>query len=139
MITGINHITLAIGSMEKSWDFYTQILGFRPVARWSTGGYLLAGDLWVALIVDEHARETTPPEYTHIAFTVDPDNFDTVSHRVRSSGARIWQDNRSEGASLYFVDPDGHKLEIHASDLKSRIETAQSQPWGDIQFFDPSI
>ncbi|WP_159065009.1 hypothetical protein [Thaumasiovibrio subtropicus] len=29
--------------------------------------------------------------------------------------------NRSEGQSLYLLDPDGHKLELHVGDLNSRL------------------
>jgi len=40
----------------------------------------------------------------------------------------FWQRNHSEGDSLYFLDPDGHKLEIHASDLNARIRSLRSVP-----------
>lgn len=32
--------------------------------------------------------------------------------RVISFGAEVWKENKSEGQSLYILDPDGHKLEI---------------------------
>lgn len=70
MITGINHITLAIRDTKEAFVFYTEVLGFRPVARWPTGAYLLAGDLWIVLCEDEAARSQVLPEYTHVAFTV---------------------------------------------------------------------
>ncbi|GHL45122.1 hypothetical protein ECZU28_51170 [Escherichia coli] len=31
---------------------------------------------------------------------------------LAQAGAEVWKDNRSEGASYYFLDPDGHKLEL---------------------------
>jgi catechol 2,3-dioxygenase-like lactoylglutathione lyase family enzyme len=135
MIQGINHITLSIRDVEESFAFYVQVLGFSPVARWPTGAYLLAGETWLALVLDEHVRESALPEYTHVAFTVSDEDWEHLSQRIKQSGAEIWQDNWTEGASLYFVDPNGHKLEIHASDLETRIRTAKESPWEGLEFF----
>ena len=43
MITGINHITLSVRDVDRSYQFYVETLGARPLARWSKGAYLLAG------------------------------------------------------------------------------------------------
>ena len=135
MITGINHITLSIADAEHSFRFYTSILGFRPVAKWPKGAYLLAGDTWIALVADPHTRQAALPEYTHIAFSISAQDIGSLSERIRASGATIWQENWTEGDSLYFLDPDGHKLEIHASDLAARIATAKAQPWDGLMLF----
>lgn len=135
MITGVNHITLSVTDIGKSLAFYSHVLGFKPIAEWPEGAYLLAGDTWIALVADKHARTSTLPEYTHVAFTVAPDDFQVLSDKIRASGAKLWQENRSEGESLYFTDPDGHKLEIHASDLENRIRTAKEAPWEGLRFF----
>jgi catechol 2,3-dioxygenase-like lactoylglutathione lyase family enzyme len=134
MITGVNHITLSVRDVAESFAFYAQVLGFRPVAKWPNGAYLLAGDMWIALVLDGHVRESILPEYTHIAFTVSSEDFERLSTRIKQSGAEIWQENWTEGASLYFVDPNGHKLEIHASDLETRIRTAKENPWEGLEF-----
>lgn len=39
MITGINHITLAIKDLNKSFAFYANVLGFKPLVRWDKGAY----------------------------------------------------------------------------------------------------
>jgi catechol 2,3-dioxygenase-like lactoylglutathione lyase family enzyme len=135
MITGINHLTLSVCNVEASFAFYTQVLGFQPVAKWPGGAYLLAGDMWVALVYDERCRVEVAPEYTHVAFSISPQDFAEMSRRIVASGATIWQENRSEGASLYFTDPSGHKLEIHVSDLATRIQTAKAEPWEGLEFF----
>src|SRR5262245_45666154 len=135
MITGVNHITLSIQDVAESFAFYTDVLGLRPVARWPKGAYLLAGDMWVALVLDEHTRADALPEYTHIAFTVAQADFVALSERIRMAGTPIWQDNWTEGDSLYFSDPNGHKLEIHASDLAARIKSAKVAPWEGLEVF----
>jgi catechol 2,3-dioxygenase-like lactoylglutathione lyase family enzyme len=135
VITGINHITLSIIDVERSFTFYTEVLGFQPIAKWPLGSYLLAGDIWIALVADQHTRQAMLPEYTHIAFAVSAQDIAPLSWRIRASGATIWQENWTEGDSLYFLDPDGHKLEIHASDLATRIATAKAQPWEGLEFF----
>lgn len=53
MITGMNHITLAVTDIEKSFHFYQDILGLKPLCRWDKGAYFLAGDFWFCLNVDD--------------------------------------------------------------------------------------
>ena len=116
-----------------------ETLGSRPLARWSKGAYLLVGDLWLCLTLDERTSSLPRPEYSHIAFSVHAARFDDAAASIRASGAVIWQDNRSEGASLYFLDPDGHKLEIHAGDWRTRLAAMKDDPWEpSIEFFDSS-
>lgn len=136
MITGINHLTFAVRDLGTSLAFYRDVLGLRLVARWPKGAYLLAGDLWIALIVDPATRPDALPDYTHAAFHVPKDAFEAAAARIRDSGATVWKDNRSEGASLYFLDPNGHKLEIHATDLAARLADGKAKPWDGLEIFD---
>ena len=55
--------------------------------------------------------------------------------RIRASGAAEWQRNTSEGDSVYFLDPDGHKLELHVGDWRSRLESCRTVPYDDMGFF----
>jgi len=135
MLSGLNHITLAVRDANESFQFYTEVLLMRPVARWPKGAYLLVGETWIALHQDENTRTGALPEYTHVAFSVSPEDFDAIQSRIRNAGAAIWQENWTEGASLYFLDPNGHKLEIHASDLDARIRSAKASPWDGLEFF----
>jgi len=59
-----------------------------------------------------------------------------LSDRITNSGAKIWKDNKSEGISLYFMDPDGHKLEVHVGEWKSRLdEYKQNAKYEHMTFF----
>jgi len=135
MITGINHITLSVSDLDRSFDFYTEVLGIRPVARWVRGAYLLAGDLWVCLSLDPQTRSEPPREHTHLALSVSAADLAALSLRVREAGCGIWKVNESEGATLYFLDPDGHRLELHVGDLQSRLAACRAVPYEGMVFF----
>lgn len=135
MIRGLNHITFAVTDLARSFAFYVEALGCRPVARWSNGAYLTAGGVWLALVVEDDVNPTGRTDYSHIAFTCAPDDFAAMSERLRAAGADTWQPNRSEGDSFYFTDPDGHRLELHVGDLDSRLMHMRSHPWDSIEFF----
>ena len=135
MISGINHITLSVRNLETSFHFYTTVLGLRPVARWYKGAYLEAGSNWVCLSVDPEVRSACLPEYTHTAFTVASDDFPLLEDRLRQIGTACWQENRSPGDSYYFLDPDGHKLEIHTSSLADRMKAMIQNPPKDLILF----
>lgn len=74
-------------------------------------------------------------DYTHYAFSVAPEHIEQVSERLRQAGVEEWKSNRSEGESLYFLDPDGHQLEIHAGDLASRLAACRKKPYQGMVFY----
>ncbi|MBX6279702.1 UNVERIFIED_CONTAM: glutathione transferase, partial [Pseudomonas aeruginosa] len=55
---------------------------------------------------------------------------------LRELNVPLWRQDKSEGDSLYFLDPDGHQLEAHVGDLKSRLATCRSHPYSEMEFFD---
>ena len=126
-ITGLNHLTLAVSNLDRSLTFYRDILGLRLRARWAEGAYLEAGSLWLCLSLDPAARRSPHPDYTHAAFDVGAEDFEPLSLRIRAA-AQLWRENRSEGSSLYFLDPDGHKLELHVGSLASRLDHYRANP-----------
>jgi catechol 2,3-dioxygenase-like lactoylglutathione lyase family enzyme len=126
-VTGLNHLTFAVNDLTRSVAFYRDLLGCKLRAIWETGAYLEAGSLWLCLSLDQDAERAPRPDYTHIAFSVAPDAFDILAARVRAA-AVIWKENRSEGASLYFLDPDGHRLELHVGDLETRLRHYRERP-----------
>lgn len=127
MLKGLNHITFAIQDLERSVDFYCCVLGFELCVLWDQGAYVTIGDCWVCLSQDE---ETSPSgDYSHVAFTLDADDFDSFSQMLSEEGVEIWKRNTSEGSSVYFLDPDGHKLEAHVGNLESRMKSIQRLPY----------
>ena len=135
MITGLNHVTLSILDLERSFDFYTKILSFQPLAKWDKGAYLLAGELWFTLYQGLLFARTVSPEYTHLAFNVSEKDFPIWQARCRASNVREWKENKSEGASLYILDPDGYKLELHVGHWQSRIAATKEKPYKGMEFF----
>jgi glutathione S-transferase len=49
MLTGLNHLTLAVRNLERSLVFYQQLLGFDLVACWDAGAYSSMGNVWPCL------------------------------------------------------------------------------------------
>ena len=134
-ITGLNHLTLAVSNLNQSIQFYRDILGFRLRAVWNAGAYLDAGNLWLCLSHDEELADARDATYSHIAFDVPEGEFAVMARKLAAC-TEAWQDNSSEGASHYFLDPDGHKLEIHVGTLESRLQHYRQNPAKGVRVFD---
>ncbi len=136
MIQGINHITLSVTDIKRSFDFYRNIIGLKPLCRWHQGAYFLAGDTWFCLN-QESEQKIAREDYTHFAFDVQEEDFNSLSQRIIGSGAHIFKSNKSEGASLYFCDPDGHKLELHVGSWQTRLASKRNAAgsWEEVEFF----
>lgn len=137
MIIGINHITLSVTNLEKSLQFYREILGAKPLCQWHQGAYLELGGVWLCLNLKIEFAPNLHPDYTHIAWNVLVEDFDALAAKIIASNAKIFQQNESEGKSLYFCDPDGHKLEIHIGSWQSRIASKKNdhKNWRNVEFF----
>ena len=123
MLKGLNHITFAVSDLSRSVEFYTGVLGGEVKALWSTGAYVSLGHTWICLSLDEQASRQLRSDYSHVAFSVDDDDLIRMKLLFEKNGIPIWKKNESEGASLYFLDPDGHKLELHVGTLQSRLRS----------------
>lgn len=126
MITGLNHITLSCTQLSRSIYFYRDLLELTLEYQWDSGAYFSAGELWFCLIED---KSYSPAEsgYNHIAFNVNKPDFIMWEKKLRAEGIKEWQSNHSEGDSLYFLDPDGHQLELHVGSLASRLKAKENQ------------
>ncbi|UWQ06311.1 VOC family protein [Aliiroseovarius crassostreae] len=126
MVTGLNHITLATSDLARSVGFYRDLLGATLRAHWAGGAYLELGDIWLCLM-QTAGDIPVRTDYTHLAFSCEAAEFATLSDRIQTH-AELWQENRSQGASLYFLDPDGHQLELHLGDLETRLAHYRAHP-----------
>lgn len=136
MLTGINHLTLSVSDLPRSVDFYTRLLDFRLHATWDAGAYLSSGDLWLCLSLEPAPAHGGAHGYTHYAFSIEASAFMPFQALMKSEGVKEWKQNRSEGDSFYFLDPDGHQLEAHVGTLDTRIAQCREQPYARMRFFD---
>jgi catechol 2,3-dioxygenase-like lactoylglutathione lyase family enzyme len=135
MITGLNHLTLAVSDLERSVVFYSELLGFSIRMHGPSSAYLEAGTLWLALVLDPTVRRGALPEYSHAAFSIASAELPLFVQRLKGGGVVAWQESyRSD--SFYFVDPDGHKLELHSGDIHSRLVARAALPEPGVGIYD---
>ncbi|MEZ4451092.1 MAG: VOC family protein [Nannocystaceae bacterium] len=118
MAIRFNHTIVASRDRERSARFLTELFALPPAARgeWFEGVELADG---VAL----HFEQVDPPiQPQHYAFLVSEEEFTAIYGRIVDRRVDHWADparsrpgaiNHDDGGrGVYFVDPDGHLLEI---------------------------
>lgn len=131
MLRGVNHITIAVSDLNCSLAFYTELLGMQAHVRWDKGAYLSLGSTWFCLSCDV---VSPAQDYSHLALDIAEEDYAAFAEKLRSAGVREWKENRSEGYSLYFLDPDGYKLEVHCGGLQSRLTSLESMPYPGLEW-----
>jgi catechol 2,3-dioxygenase-like lactoylglutathione lyase family enzyme len=132
VLKGLNHITIAVNDLERSFNFYVDLLGMQPHAKWDKGAYLSLGELWFCLSSDEAIPSK---DYSHVAFDVSASNFPILKSQLLSAETKQWKENKSAGESLYILDPDGHKLELHVGSLTTRLESLKAKPYDGLRLY----
>lgn len=79
------------------------------------------------------SRYNSQSDPTYLAFSLDEGTLETFTFAIQAKGITIWKQNTSEDASLYFLDPDKHKLEVHVGNLENRLAAHREQPHKNLE------
>jgi catechol-2,3-dioxygenase len=125
-INRLNHAVLYVRDIDRSLEFYRDVLGFRPIpmlpegfhgaaflqAPGSTNDHDLGLFAIGAAAGDSGAGRSTVGLY-HLAWEVDTlSDLVDLAAKLTAAGALVGSSDHSTTKSLYAKDPDGIELEI---------------------------
>lgn len=137
-IQGVNHFCFSVSDLDRSIAFYRDVLGAQLLVQGRKLAYFDLAGLWIALNQEDTERGDTPSTYTHIAFTVKDQDFEAWLSRLQSYGVRVLegrQRDERDKLSVYFLDPDGHRFELHTGTLADRLAYYRETK-GHMKFYD---
>ena len=122
-ISALHHTALCVTDLERSKQFYREVLGLTEIARpaFPFGGawYELGDGRQLHLIVHEHpltlrGTHAIDAKDGHMAFRVI--DYDAALAHFRALGVECLErpDNVTPWKQLYITDPDGHIIELNA-------------------------
>lgn len=122
----LNHAVLFVRDVNRSVAFYSDVLGFRPIAM-TPDGFRGAAFMQAPDSTNDHdlglfelgpnagpsgAGRTTVGLY-HLAWEVDTlDELERIAVRLSEAGALVGTSDHGTTKSLYGKDPDGLEFEI---------------------------
>jgi metallothiol transferase len=125
-IQGINHICFSVSNLVESIKFYRDVLKGELLVSGKTTAYFDIGGLWVALNEEVNVPRTEIKySYTHIAFSINENEFEEWYKWLQKHNVNILEGRKrshQDKKSIYFTDPDGHKLELHTGTLNDRLD-----------------
>ena len=124
-VEGLDHVALTVRDVARSVAWYQDVLGLERRYQDVWGDYpavVGAGATSLALFPTSVADPAPPPgrdviAMRHVAFRVDRATFVRARGELEARGLDVRYQDHTASHSLYFVDPDGHQLEITTYDV----------------------
>jgi catechol 2,3-dioxygenase-like lactoylglutathione lyase family enzyme len=113
---GLDHVALAVRDQAVSERWYREVLGLDRVHEEAWGNMpimLAASGSGVALFPARSGGDGSPAvRILHVAFRVDRASFEAAQTELAERGIPFAFQDHDVSHSIYFDDPDGHKLEL---------------------------
>lgn len=128
-IQAINHLCFSVSDLDKSIEFYQKVFNAKLKVKGRRLAYFDLNGLWLALNQEDIDRHTSTRSYTHIAFTISDEEFETVFRKLEELQVDMFSGrprDEKDKKSIYFADPDGHMFEFHTGTLNDRLSYYKS-------------
>jgi len=124
-LEGIDHVALSVRDVERSTHWYIDVLGFerRHEGMWDgIPVFIGKGTTSLALFPtksNERSKSSGRGDVRmlHLALRANRKNFLAAQEELKSRGIKFEFQDHEISHSIYFSDPDGHKLEITTYEL----------------------
>ena len=124
-IDALDHVALSVRDIERSAQWYIDVLGFRRryEDKWN-GIPVFVGNGVAAIALFPAAEEIGSASVDraavrtlHFAFRTDRENFLRAQEQLKKRAIAFEFEDHEISHSIYFRDPDGHKIEITTYEL----------------------
>ena len=116
---GLDHVAIAVADVSRSQGFYADVVGLeRAYEEWEIPVVMAANGSGVAIFSHDlhpgHGDPEAAPaiRILHIAFRVDRAGFEAARAELAERGIEATFSDHGLSHSIYFADPDGHRLEL---------------------------
>ena len=127
-LEGIDHVALAVPDVEQSVAWYVEVLGFERLYPRMWNGvpvFIGKGTTAIALFPRRPRDESATPhpghpneaDMLHLAMRADRINFVAAQEELKKRGIAFEFHDHEISHSIYFRNPDGHRLEITTYEL----------------------
>jgi catechol 2,3-dioxygenase-like lactoylglutathione lyase family enzyme len=125
-LEGIDHVALSVSDLERSARWYIDVLGFEHRYKGMWDGvpvFIGKGTTALALFPRKSSEEPAAASrggtgMLHLAFRATRAGFLRAQAELKGHGIGFEFTDHEISQSIYFNDPDGHKLEITTYELR---------------------
>jgi catechol 2,3-dioxygenase-like lactoylglutathione lyase family enzyme len=122
-LEGIDHVALSVPDVERSAAWYIDVLGFERLYPGMWDGvpvFIGKGTTALALFPRGQRDDSASPhqgganeaDMLHLALRADRTNFLAAQEELKNRGIKFEFSDHEISHSIYFRNPDGHRLEI---------------------------
>jgi catechol 2,3-dioxygenase-like lactoylglutathione lyase family enzyme len=118
-IEGLDHVAIEVADLDAAERWYAETLGLeRAHPEWDPPRVMAAGGTGVALFPCSDGEQADDfPHLYHIAFRVNRVSFEAAREELTRRGVELRASDHGSAHSVYFTDPDGHRLELTTYDV----------------------